>query len=252
MGKDVLYVGDHIFGDIIKSKKQKAWRTMLVIPELNHELKVFHEKRDLFNTLEELDTSISELLRSFDMASNQGPDAVSKIKHKIQQCTHELDMNFGLLGSLFRTGSRQTHFASQITRFADIYASTVVNLVYYPFFYFFRAVPQLMPHESTVDPEEPMHFKSWGDEKSHPVSSGHHHSTIDQVVTTVPRFNHSISASASIQTHPDLPLHVTHDHDDDGDPDDENPDKDGQDLEFDLRSRITYTPPKRNTEPTHK
>ena len=84
MGKDVLYVGDHIFGDIIKSKKQKAWRTMLVVPELNHELKVFHDKRDLFNTLEELDTSISELLRSFDMTSNQGPAAVSKIKHKIQ------------------------------------------------------------------------------------------------------------------------------------------------------------------------
>jgi 5'-nucleotidase len=84
MGKDVLYVGDHIFGDIIKSKKQKAWRTMLVVPELNHELKVFHDKRDLFNTLEALDTSISELLRSFDMTSNQGPDAVTKIKHKIQ------------------------------------------------------------------------------------------------------------------------------------------------------------------------
>jgi 5'-nucleotidase len=89
MGKDVLYVGDHIFGDIIKSKKQKAWRTMLVVPELNHELKVFHDKRDLFNTLESLDTSISELLRSFDMTSNQGPDAVSKIKQKIQviSCT---------------------------------------------------------------------------------------------------------------------------------------------------------------------
>ncbi|CAF3871304.1 unnamed protein product [Rotaria sp. Silwood2] len=84
MGKDVLYVGDHIFGDIIKSKKQKAWRTMLVVPELNHELKVFHDKRDLFNTLESLDTSISELLRSFDMTSVHRPDAVTKIKQKIQ------------------------------------------------------------------------------------------------------------------------------------------------------------------------
>jgi 5'-nucleotidase len=212
MGKDVLYVGDHIFGDIIKSKKQKAWRTMLVVPELNHELKVFHDKRDLFNTLEALDTSISELLRSFDMTSNQGPDAVTKIKQKIQQCTHELDMNFGLLGSLFRTGSRQTHFASQVTRFADIYASTVVNLVYYPFFYFFRAVPQLMPHESTVDPEEPMHFKSWGDEQTQSDTSDR------RQWTTTNSINHSIS----MQTHPDLPRHVTHDHDDDGDPDDEN------------------------------
>ncbi|CAF2916585.1 unnamed protein product [Rotaria sp. Silwood2] len=252
MGKDVLYVGDHIFGDIIKSKKQKAWRTMLVVPELNHELKVFHDKRDLFNTLETLDTSISELLRSFDMTSNRGPDAVSKIKQKIQQCTHELDMNFGLLGSLFRTGSRQTHFASQVTRFADIYASTVVNLVYYPFFYFFRAVPQLMPHESTVNPEEPMHFKSWGDEKPQSDSPDRRRSTFYQTLTNAPRFDHSVSAFAAIQTHPDLPLYVTHDHDDDGDPDDDDPSSAGHDLDFDLRSRVTYTPPRKNTESTNK
>jgi len=244
MGKDVLYVGDHIFGDIIKSKKQKAWRTMLVVPELNHELKVFHDKRDLFNTLETLDTSISELLRSFDMTSSHGPGTVTKIKEKIQECTHELDMNFGLLGSLFRTGSRQTHFASQVTRYADIYASTVVNLVYYPFFYFFRAVPQLMPHESTVDPEEPMHFKSWGDETSQTDIYDRRRSLFTQGSTNTPRFSHSLS----IQTHPDLPLHVTHDHDDDGDPDDENVSAFDQDLEFDFAPRITYTPPKRKTD----
>ncbi|CAF4031637.1 unnamed protein product [Rotaria sordida] len=252
MGKDVLYVGDHIFGDIIKSKKQKAWRTMLVVPELNHELKVFHDKRDLFNTLEALDTSINELLRSFDMTSNRGPDVVSKIKQKIQQCTHELDMNFGLLGSLFRTGSRQTHFASQVTRFADIYASSVVNLVYYPFFYFFRAVPQLMPHESTVNPEEPMHVKSWGDETSRPDSPDRRRSTYYQALMNTPRFDRSISTSASIQTHPDLPLYVTHDHDADGDPDDDSQPNVDQDLDFDLRSRVTYTPPRRNTESPKK
>ncbi|CAF4679035.1 unnamed protein product, partial [Rotaria sp. Silwood1] len=243
MGKDVLYVGDHIFGDIIKSKKQKAWRTMLVVPELNHELKVFHEKRDLFNTLESLDTSISELLRSFDMTSVHRPDAVTKIKQKIQECTHELDMNFGLLGSLFRTGSRQTHFASQVTRFADIYASSVVNLVYYPFFYFFRAVPQLMPHESTVDPEEPMHVKSWGDEKSQMDAHDRRRSTYCPVTAMAPHLSHSLS----IQTHPDLPLHVTHDHDDDGDPDDDISLSEAQDVN-EYRPRITYTPPKRKVE----
>ncbi len=101
MGKDVLYVGDHIFGDIIKSKKQKAWRTMLVVPELNHELKVFHDKRDLFNTLEALDTSISELLRSFDMTSNQGPDAVTKIKQKIQVNKREIFSEMIVMENIF-------------------------------------------------------------------------------------------------------------------------------------------------------
>lgn len=33
-GKDVLYVGDHIFGDILKSKKIRGWRTFLIVPEL--------------------------------------------------------------------------------------------------------------------------------------------------------------------------------------------------------------------------
>jgi len=159
---------------------------------------------------------------------------------------------------LFNKGSRQTHFASQITRYADIYASTVVNLVYYPFFYFFRAVPQLvyhlinkhhyfkwiffslqMPHESTVDPEEPMHFKSWGDETSQSEAVDRRRTTFDQA--NIPRFHHSIS----MQTHPDLPLHVTHDHDDDGDPDDDNSSNVNQSFELDLPSKVTYTPPKR-------
>ena len=37
-GKDVLYVGDHIFGDVVKSKKIRGWRTFLIVPELNEEV----------------------------------------------------------------------------------------------------------------------------------------------------------------------------------------------------------------------
>jgi hypothetical protein len=36
----VLYVGDHIYGDILRSKKTLGWRTMLVVPELEAELEV--------------------------------------------------------------------------------------------------------------------------------------------------------------------------------------------------------------------
>jgi 5'-nucleotidase len=37
-GEEVLYVGDHIYGDIITSKSSVGWRTMLVVPELDVEL----------------------------------------------------------------------------------------------------------------------------------------------------------------------------------------------------------------------
>ncbi|MEM7262245.1 MAG: HAD-IG family 5'-nucleotidase, partial [Planctomycetota bacterium] len=33
-GPDVLYVGDHIYGDLITSKRQQSWRTMLIISKL--------------------------------------------------------------------------------------------------------------------------------------------------------------------------------------------------------------------------
>ena len=74
-----------------------------------------------------------------------------------------------------------------------------------------------MPHESTVDPEEPMHFKAWGDEIPQSDTYERRHSTNSRTSTTVPCLSHSLS----IHTHPILPLHVTHDHDDgDDDPDD--------------------------------
>ncbi|KAI7741856.1 hypothetical protein M8C21_014949, partial [Ambrosia artemisiifolia] len=42
----VLYVGDHIYGDILRSKKVLGWRTMLVVPELEKEVKLLSHLRD--------------------------------------------------------------------------------------------------------------------------------------------------------------------------------------------------------------
>ena len=75
-----------------------------------------------------------------------------------------------------------------------------------------------MPHESTVDPEEPMHFKSWGDEASASDSPGRLRSASGQSSHKAPYLKHS----QSIQAYPDQPLRVTHDHDNDGDPDEDD------------------------------
>ncbi len=59
-GRDVLYFGDHIFGDVLKSKKLRGWKTYLVVPELNRELHVWTDKRKLFDRLEALDIKLGE------------------------------------------------------------------------------------------------------------------------------------------------------------------------------------------------
>jgi 5'-nucleotidase len=60
-GKDVLYVGDHIHGDIIKSKKERAWHTFLIVPELQRELQIWHDKRDLYAQIELLSDQLSQM-----------------------------------------------------------------------------------------------------------------------------------------------------------------------------------------------
>lgn len=153
-GKDVLYVGDHIFGDILKSKKIQGWRTFLVVPELAQELHVWLNKEAQYKQLQQLDEALATLFRGLDSTSTEIPDA-SKINALLREVTHELDMAYGMLGSLFRSGSRQTFFASQVMRYADLYSSNFLNLIYYPFSYLFKATPMLMPHELTVQGRTP-------------------------------------------------------------------------------------------------
>lgn len=73
-GRDVLYVGDHIFGDVLKSKKTRGWRTFLVVPELNHELSVWTGRKPLFEKLGELDTEMAELYRNLDGSTRDKPE----------------------------------------------------------------------------------------------------------------------------------------------------------------------------------
>lgn len=62
----------------------------------------------------------------------------------LQVLTHRMDMSYGQMGSLMRSGSRQTLFASQLTRYADLYSSTCINLLHYPPNYLFTAPPVLV------------------------------------------------------------------------------------------------------------
>uniref|UniRef100_A0A8D0AEU9 Cytosolic purine 5'-nucleotidase n=1 Tax=Sander lucioperca TaxID=283035 RepID=A0A8D0AEU9_SANLU len=148
-GKDIIYIGDHIFGDILKSKKRQGWRTFLVIPELAQELHVWTDKSCETYTHSCIHAHLA-CSQHLDSSSNERPD-ISSLQRRIKKVTHDMDMCYGMTGSLFRSGSRQTLFASQVMRYADLYAASFINLLYYPFSYLFRAAHVQMPHESTVE-----------------------------------------------------------------------------------------------------
>lgn len=75
-GPQILYVGDHIYGDILRSKRTSAWRTCMIVQEMHEELArtdtVRHEiseRNELEQELERINDEIffiSTLERRFD------------------------------------------------------------------------------------------------------------------------------------------------------------------------------------------
>ncbi|XP_054721939.1 cytosolic purine 5'-nucleotidase-like isoform X2 [Uloborus diversus] len=214
-GKDVLYVGDHIYGDILKSKKTRGWRTFLIVPELQREVHVWTNKCHIFTRLQELDVQLGDTYREMDSSCKDSPD-ISELRNSIREVSHELDQSYGILGSTFRSGSRQTFFANQICHYADLYACTFLNLMYYPFCYMFRAPPMLMPHESTVEHEEKSYASNGEDDLDDDLQD------LQEPLRRRSRLESGVGSVSHVYADP--PNAVTHHHDTD---DDEDTDKSG-------------------------
>ena len=58
---------------------------------------------------------LGELYKNLDSSAMEKPD-ISKLRTSMQGIIHQMEMSYGLLGSLFRSGSRQTFFSSQVVR----------------------------------------------------------------------------------------------------------------------------------------
>ncbi|KAJ2951061.1 hypothetical protein O0L34_g5440 [Tuta absoluta] len=221
-GKDVLYIGDHIFGDILKSKKIGGWRTFLIIPELVQELHVWTDKCQLFAQLQALDVELGDMYKNLDSSAREKPD-ITNLRLNIRDVTHKMDLAYGMLGSLFRSGSRQTFFSSQVVRYADLYAASFLNLMYYPFCYMFRAPAMLMPHESTVAHEQRFTLEQASIDRTRPERSVYPMMADEGLQQLDGRAAvHEIKASASVpHVRPETPRRLTHTHDEDCSDDDD-------------------------------
>jgi len=183
-GDQVLYVGDHIYGDILRSKKESAWRTAMVIQELETEV-LAHEScredlarseelEDLFERLEDelrfYQSRFKDLTRQIDHAKTK-PNGVplaeldaerGRTKRAVERIRGRLkDVNAELLeietksdacfhsywGSLLKEGNEQSSFGAQVEEYACLYTSRVSNLLAYSPQQTFRSPRDLMAHE---------------------------------------------------------------------------------------------------------
>lgn len=185
----VLYIGDHIFGDILRTKKSSAWRTMLVVEELERELLLLQEIKEQWNRWEALEERRSELnnsrndlsvllerLKQFEsnpqsqitLQEKAHATAVERAQRQLQRVQQELDevvaTSTQLLeqidqrfnpywGMLFREGHQYSYLGEQVRSFACLYTSRMTNLLCYTPNQYFRPPLPLLPHEMSEERE---------------------------------------------------------------------------------------------------
>jgi len=185
LGEEVLYVGDHVYGDVLSSKLASTWRTALVVSELEEELAtrarlsaqqrhlevLRAELADSGQRMDDLDDVLA-LYRSLAPALNGDapltPEKDASLR-QIQERLRELRDEHGAMrhharrlqeqiseainpywGSIFKQGTNKSLFGSQVDDFACLYTSRVSNFAYYGSNHYFRVLVDSMMHETTI------------------------------------------------------------------------------------------------------
>ena len=175
-GETVLYVGDHIYGDIVSSKLESTWRTALIVRELEEEIRALDASAADIKRREELKLSMHPLglrmdqLRDVVALQAQGLDDVGdpvaessidarsdfrRLQRQHRRILRQQADGFDEIadrfnpfwGSFFKQGTSKTRFASQLENYACLYTSRASNFVFYGSQHYYRVTRDPMMHE---------------------------------------------------------------------------------------------------------
>lgn len=183
-GEKILYIGDHIYGDILKTKKSGLWRTALVVSELEDELRLadkyaaelaeLHQLEDRRSLIDQellynktMLTSLERVIDGIEPAGHKAErerlivmaketrrdrDEMKRVMQetleKIEALTHIVENEFNSCwGLVFKEGHENTRFGAQVADYACVYTSRVSNFLAYSPLQYFRAPRALMTHE---------------------------------------------------------------------------------------------------------
>lgn len=162
-GDEILYIGDHIYGDILRLKKDCNWRTALVIEELGDEI---HAQQQVIPIEQEIQHKMAQKelleqefvsLQSQTIAHKTEKEAarlhalheqILELDHQISHLISEQESFFNLMwGRVFRTGAEESYFGHQVERYACVYMEKLVDLLSVSPFNYFRAYKRILAHD---------------------------------------------------------------------------------------------------------
>ncbi|MEI8345914.1 MAG: HAD-IG family 5'-nucleotidase [Pseudomonadota bacterium] len=162
-GEEFLYLGDHIFGDVLTLKKHSNWRTGLIVEPLIGDLQAFVQTRDIqkqinqdMETKEKLEKEINDFYdvrietgKGFDKSKvDQLFQQIEKVDEKISANINEYTKKLNpYWGELMRAGSEESFFMGQVEKYACIYMSKISDLNDYSPRTYFRPRKRVLAHE---------------------------------------------------------------------------------------------------------
>jgi HAD superfamily 5'-nucleotidase-like hydrolase len=172
-GDEILYVGDHMFGDVHVSKSTLRWRTALILRELEAEVEALEafagderliaEKMGEKERLEaEYSQARLELQRIRAGYGPKGEQHAPELEARMLELRARLvpldleiaplaraatELTNGRWGLLTRAGNDKSHLARQVERYADVYTSRVSNFLLATPFVYLRSPRGSLPHD---------------------------------------------------------------------------------------------------------
>ncbi len=161
---EILYIGDHIYGDILRLKKDLAWRTALVVEELEDEILKEHQAAPILEKITKLmeqklpleikvDQLISEQVEK-NLDGKHGDEIhrllgeISEIDKSISPLIKQQQQLFNpLWGEVMRTGIEESYFAYQVDRFACVYMAKLSELMQISPRTYFRSHRRPLAHD---------------------------------------------------------------------------------------------------------
>ncbi len=160
-GDEILYVGDHLFGDVHVSKRELRWRTALILREIELEIadaRGFADDEAVLRALMADKRALEERLSGVRLAGLKAGGALPEFGElyaairRIDERITPYAIRAGELGNrewgpLMRAGNDKSLFARQVEKYADVYTSRVSNFLARTPFAFLRAVRTNLPHD---------------------------------------------------------------------------------------------------------
>ncbi len=172
-GDEILYVGDHLFGDVHVTKRVLRWRTALILRELETEVAVIERSRADERVLAErmrekeaieaeadgIRLALQRRRLAYGPTSDEPAAALEARAEALRARLITLDQALAPLakaaaelsnptwGLLTRAGNDKSHLARQIERYADVYTSRVSNFLHVTPFVYLRSPRGSLPHD---------------------------------------------------------------------------------------------------------